>query len=159
MATGALLWYFSRLVLYLLVGLIIAYLLRPLVDRIQGFGVRRVPAILVSFVLVFGIISILLTSLVPFFGNQISDVTQQITEEKVDEWAVSLESGLQERIPAIADSTVIEGVHRVSSTLFQEQQFTQLAESLFSVFTDIFYAILVIPFVAFFLSKGCFKNQ
>ncbi len=157
LAAGALLWYFSRLVLYLMAGLIIAYLLRPVVDRIQGFGVSRVPAILLSFILVFGIMSVLVTSLIPFFGSQISDVTQQITEEKVDAWAVSIESQLRQRIPAIGEGTVIEGVRRVSSTLFQEQQFTQLVESLFDVFTDIFYAILVIPFVAFFFLRDATK--
>ncbi|MEM8484606.1 MAG: AI-2E family transporter [Bacteroidota bacterium] len=157
LAAGALLWYFSRLVLYLMAGLIIAYLLRPVVDRIQGFGVSRVPAILLSFILVFGVMSVLVTSLIPFFGSQISDVTQQITEEKVDAWAVSIESQLRQRIPAIGEGTVIEGVRRVSSTLFQEQQFTQLVESLFDVFTDIFYAILVIPFVAFFFLRDATK--
>ena len=157
LATGALLWYFSRLVLYLMAGLIIAYLLRPFVDRIQGFGVSRVPAILLSFILVFGVMSVLVTSLIPFFGSQISDVTQQITEDKVEAWAVSIESQLRQRIPALSEGTVIEGVRRVSSTLFQEQQFTQLVESLFDVFTDIFYAILVIPFVAFFFLRDATK--
>lgn len=156
-AAGALLWYFSLLVLYLIVGLVIAYLMKPLVDRIQGFGVRRVPAIFLCFVLAFGVVSVLITSLVPFFGTQISEVTQQITEEKVDQWAISIETQLRQRIPAIGEGTVIEGVRRISSTLFQEQQFTQLVESLLGVFTDIFYAILVIPFVAFFFLRDSTK--
>ena len=63
-AAGALIWYFWDLVIYLIIGLVIAYILRPLVDRIQGFGVSRVPSILICFVLVFGIVSILMTFLV-----------------------------------------------------------------------------------------------
>ncbi len=82
-----------------------------------------------------------------------SDITQQITEENVDSWAISIESQLRNRIPAIEEGMVIEGVRRVSTTLFQEQQFTQIVGSLVDVFTDIFYAILVIPFVTFFFLR------
>ena len=117
----------------------------------------RVPAILACFVLVFGIVSVLMTFLVPFFGGQIADITQQITEEKVADWAVSIETQLRQRMPVIEEGTVIEGIQRLSSTLFQEQQFTQLIESIFDVFTDIFYAILVIPFVAFFFLRDSTK--
>ena len=154
---GLLLWYFFRLVVYLLAGFLIAYLVRPIVDRFQGIGLSRVPAILLTFVLVFGVISVLLTSLVPFFGSQINDITQQITEDNVDAWAVSIENLLRDRIPAIEEGMVIEGVRRVSSTLFQEQQFTQIVESVIDVFTDIFYAILVIPFVTFFFLRDSNK--
>ncbi len=156
-AAGALLWYFSRLVLYLLAGFLIAYLIRPIVDRFQGIGINRVTAILITFVIVFGVISVLLTYLVPFFGSQISDITQQITEEKVGSWAISIESQLRQRIPAIEQGMVIEGVQRVSSTLFQEQQFTQIVGSVVDVFTDLFYAILVIPFVTFFFLRDSNK--
>ena len=156
-AAGALIWYFWDLVIYLIIGLVIAYILRPLVDRIQGFGVSRVPSILICFVLVFGIVSILMTFLVPFFGNQIGDITQQITEEKVAGWAVSIETQLRDRIPVIEEGVVIDGIQRLSTTLFQEQQFTTIVESIFDVFTDIFYAILVIPFVAFFFLRDATK--
>lgn len=154
---GFLLTNFSRLLLYLLAGFVIAYLIRPMVDRLQGIGIRRVPAILMSFVLVFGVVSLLITFLVPFFGNQISGVTQQITEEQVNEWAVSIESNLRTRIPAISEGSVIEGVRSISATLFQEQRFTAMVESVFNVFTDILYAILVIPFVTFFFLRDATK--
>ena len=154
---SVLLTYFSRLFMYLIAGFVIAYLIRPMVDRMQGIGMRRVPAILISFVLVFGIVSLLITFLVPFFGNQISEVTQQITEEQVNEWAISIETFLRARIPAISEGSVIEGVRSISSTLFQEQRFTAMVESVFNVFTDIFYAILVIPFVTFFFLRDATK--
>ncbi len=156
-AAGAIIWYFWDLVIYLMIGLVIAYILRPLVDRIQGFGVSRVPSILICFVLVFGVVSVLMTFLVPFFGTQIGDITQQITEEKVADWAVSIETQLRQRIPVIEEGIVIDGIQRLSTTLFQEQQFTSLVESIFDVFTDIFYAILVIPFVAFFFLRDATK--
>ena len=156
-AAGSLLWYFSRLVIYLLVGFIIAYLVRPIVDRLEGVGIRRVPAILLTFVLAIGILSILITSFIPFLGAQISEVTQQITEENIDTWALSIEDILRQSIPVIEEGAVIESVQRISSTLFQEQQFTTFVGSAFDVFTDIFYAILVIPFVTFFFLRDATK--
>ena len=79
------------------------------------------------------------------------------TQDNVVKWAASIEEQLRSIIPAIEEGMVIEGVSRISSTLFQEQQFTQLAESLIDVFTDIFYAILVIPFVTFFFLRDATK--
>ena len=148
-----LLWFFSRLVLYLITGSIIAYLIKPVVERIEGWGMHKVPAILLSFVAVLGVISIIITSLVPFFATQLTEVTQQITEAKVIEWADAMETELRSRIPFVGEGIVRDGVRRISTTLFQEQQFAQMVESLVDVFTDIFYAILVIPFVTFFFLR------
>ena len=54
---GWLLWYFSGLVVYLVLGLIVAYLLRPVVDRFQGIGLGRIPAIFSAFMLIIVVIS------------------------------------------------------------------------------------------------------
>ena len=151
---GALLiWYFSRLVVYLVSGSVLAYLAKPVVERIEGFGIGKVPAILITFLGLLGLIVVLVTSFVPFFAEQLTDITQQITEEKVISWADATEAELRVHFPFIEEGNVRAGVRRVSSTLFQEQQFAQMVESLVDIFTDIFYAILVIPFVTFFVLR------
>ena len=153
-AIGVLLiWYFSRLVIYLVSGSVIAYLTKPLVERIEGFGISKVPAILITFVGVLGIIAILVTSLVPFFAEQLTDITQQITEERVISWADAIETELRTYLPFIEEGNVRDGVSRISATLFHEQRFAQMVESIVDIFTDIFYAILVIPFVTFFFLR------
>ena len=152
-------WYFSRLLVYLISGSVIAYVTKPLVERLEGFGIRRVPAILITFVGVLGILSVLITSLVPFFAAQLTEMTQQITEETVMEWADDVEGELRKYVPFIEEGNVREGVLRISSTLFQEQRFAQMVESVVEVFTDIFYAILVIPFVTFFFLRDARKIQ
>ena len=148
-----LIWYFSRLVIYLISGGVIAYLTKPIVERIQGFGISKVPAILITFLFLLGIIAVLVTSLVPFFTGQVTDITQQITEEKVISWADAIETELRTHFPFIEEGNVREGVSRISSTLFHEQQFALMVESIVETFTDIFYAILIIPFVTFFLLR------
>ena len=76
---GWMLWYFAGIVLYLAVGGILAYLLRPLVDRIQALGLGRVPAILLAFVGLLGAIAVVVTSVVPFITRQVQDLSQLIT--------------------------------------------------------------------------------
>ena len=154
---GFLLWYFFRLVMYLLAGFLIAYLTRPLVDRLEGAGVGRVQAILISFIALLGITAILGTFLVPFFAAQISDIGQRITLENVTRWTASIEASLRARIPIIQEGSLIDGIDSIASTLFQEQRFPQFIQSILGVFTDIFYAVLVIPFVTFFFLRDANK--
>ena len=247
-----LLWVFSGLVIYLVIGLVVAYLLRPLVDRFQGIGLGRIPAILATFVLVVAVISGLLTFLVPFVAEQVAELTQQVSQksavkivttevpstargqaaleegayilaadgqpilqdtqlrelvnrkppgatitlrtqdaagqerdvvitrgtrreeaEPADETLVgeplyalgigvrtvlfsdvvaSIESRVRRVVP-MQEGAITDAVTGVFETLFRADRITQLMGSVVGVFTDIFYAILVIPFVAFFVLK------
>lgn len=250
-----LIWYFASLIFYLLLGLVVAYLLQPVVDRFQGIGLGRIPAILATFVLVIVVISILLTFLVPFVGRQVGELTQQISRKStiqitgfvsssaqgnatlepgdiilsadgqvvreidqlqaivrdkrsgetvllsvqdadgqtrpvqltlgereaateapgdalVDEAGgqpfyalglrvrtvmfsdviASVENELSKVVP-VQEGGLLDVVTGVFETLFQADQITQLMRSLVQFFTDIFYALLVVPFVAFFVLK------
>lgn len=77
-----LLWYFFALFVYLAVGVLLAYLLQPFVDKIQGIGLGRIPAIFGTFVLVGGVISVLLIDLVPFVAGQLTDISRQLSFER-----------------------------------------------------------------------------
>lgn len=254
---GSFLWYFARLVIYLLTGLVLAYLIRPIVDRVQSLGLGRIPAILVGFLFFFGLISMLLTYLVPFVGRQVSELSQQIEAEvqvieivpgtatlhgaletgdivlAVDNQSIrrieqlkdiiglkregevvtldiedisgqrhlvnvtlgefevtpeepagrlventegevlnalglrvrtvifadvidSAENRVREYMP-VEEGTFINAVSGIFETLFQEDRITRIFRSVLSLFTDIFYAVLVIPFVAFFVLKDGFR--
>ena len=148
-----LVWFFAGLVVYLLVGVVLAYLMKPITDRVQGLGIGRIPAILVTFLVVFGTISILLTYLVPFVGRQITELSQQISPETVRDFAVSLENRVIRYVPAMQPGTIIDGLTGGFETLFQGERITSTMSSAVGVFTDIFYAVIVIPFVTFFVLK------
>ena len=246
-----LLWYFAGLIVYLVLGLLVAYLLRPVVDRFQGIGLGRIPAILSSFVLVIIVISILLTFLVPFVARQVSELTQQVSRKAtlqvtgkapstargqvnldpgdfilaVDGEVVREYDALQEHVrqkdlgetvtlrvqdakgesrdvvvilgerqdatEALTDApegqalyalglrvrtvlfsdvitsiedrltdvlplqegAILDGVTGVFETLFRAERLTGFVGSVVEFFTDIFYAVIVIPFVAFFVLK------
>jgi predicted PurR-regulated permease PerM len=254
LVVAGLLWYFSDLVLYLLVGSVIAYLIRPVVHRIQGLGLGRIPAILTTFLLVFGTITLLVTFLVPFVAHQLSGLSQQValsssvqitevvpgaatgvanldpgdfifgvdgrpvrsynelqaslrnkrpgdavTLEVAGEAGetrlltltltgrdeaeaaptnllgheqgrlldvlglrvrtvmfsdllVSLEDRLDDFLP-MQQGAFLNVVTSISDALVQEQRLTQVIGSMVGFFANVFYAVLVIPFVAFFALK------
>lgn len=145
-----LLWYFAALVIYLLVGIVLAYLLSPLVDRVQSVGLGRVPSILIVFVLVLGGLSLLLTYLIPFIGRQATGLSQLISTEFLGQMATAIETYSGGLIQA---STVTTAVERTIGALFQDEQMNRTFGSIVDLFTDLFYAILVIPFVTFFFLK------
>ena len=117
----------------------------------------RVPAILLTFLGIFGFATVLITSLLPFFATQISDITQKITLDNVVSWTQTIEAIVRDRFPLIEEGSMVAGVQEISSTLFEEQKFTQFVSSAFGVFTDIFYAVLVVPFVTFFFLRDSSK--
>lgn len=157
-AAGAwLLWYFAGIVLYLVVGAVLAYLLRPLVNRVQAMGLGRVPAILVAFVFVVGIISVVVTSFVPFVAQQVRDLSQLITVDTAAYVARYLERQIQVILP-IEPGALEQNVRGLSKSLIQGdlvrgEQVADTVGSVVAVFTNIIYAVVIIPFVTFFLLK------
>ena len=150
-------WYFMGLVLYILAGCVIAYLLQPFVDRLQSFGLARVPAILVTFFLLFLVFYFAITSVVPFFTRQVGDVTQLVTLDSVIEVAQFLENRIQEVVP-IEQGVIVEGVRQTAESLVRGdlvggEDVAQTISSLVSVFTNILWAVVIVPFVTFFVLK------
>jgi predicted PurR-regulated permease PerM len=151
-ALVGLLWYFSALVIYLVVGSVLAYLVRPVVDRVQGLGLGRILAIFVTFILFFGTLSLLLTYLVPFIGAQLQDLSQQVSSERITRAAAFIESWLRRFVPIQAgeiEQTLTESIQ----TLFRGERITEVVSLMVDLFADIFYAVLVVPFVMFFVLK------
>lgn len=252
--SGWLIWYFASLVIFLVVGVVLAYLMRPIVDRLQGFGLGRIPSILATFVLVFGGLILLITELAPFASRQIQEISQQVNFQtaaqitavdpdgpaedaglsaddvivaiegqpydgfsrlqsilntkspgdsvqvvldvegggRTSRWIVISPAGrLQNGRPVISDASseryvaslgltaqeitlsnvvaaverriravlpvergeIVNAIGQGLSQMFGDEQISSIAGSIVAVFTDIFYAVLVIPFVAFFFLK------
>jgi len=160
-AAGWGLWYFAGIVLYLAVGGILAYLLRPLVDRIQSLGLGRVPAILLSFVALLGVVAVVVTSVVPFVTRQVQDLSQLITVDTAAYVANLLQSQVQPVVP-LEPGVLEKNVRQLAESLLQGdliegQQVAQTVSSVVTVFTNIVYAVVIVPFVAFFLLKDELK--
>lgn len=156
-AVAWVLWYFAGLVIYLVFGGILAYLLRPLVDRFQGLGLGRIPAILMTFALVFGAVAVLITSIAPFLARQVGDLSQLVSVEAAEDIARYLEDRLQAIIP-LEEGVIEKNMREIARALVQGdlvrgQEVAETVSSVVSVFTNIFYAVLIVPFVTFFFLK------
>ncbi|NNE45143.1 MAG: AI-2E family transporter [Rhodothermales bacterium] len=151
-AFAALVWYFARLVTYLVVGIVLAYSLRPIADRIEGLGVGRITSIFSAFVVFMGLLSLLATYLVPFVASQVRELSQLVSVEEVSNIAATFEDRIARVFP-IQEGAVISGVTRVFQTLFQEEGITSVMASLVGLFTNIFYAVIIVPFISFFFLK------
>ncbi|PSQ79612.1 MAG: AI-2E family transporter [Bacteroidetes bacterium QS_1_63_11] len=160
-AVGWMLWYFAGIVLYLVVGGILAYLLRPLVDRIQAFGMGRVPAIFVAFVLVGGVISVGVTSIIPFIVQQVQDLSQLVTVDTAVYVANYLEEQIRQVAPlepgALEENVRQTGESLLRGDLVEGERVANTLGSMVTVFTNIVYAVVIIPFVTFFLLKDELK--
>lgn len=151
LAAGMLLlvWYFALLLAYLLIGMAVAYVMRPLKDWVQSFGISAGAALTITFVSFLGVVGLLLTYLVPFAAGQISEVSRQLSPDGV---ARTVAEQISVWLPVDAER-VREAMFSALETLMQEDQITAMAGSVIDLFTNLFYAILVIPFVAFFFLK------
>ena len=160
-ALGWGLWYFAGIVLYLAVGGILAYLLRPLVERLQTLGLGRVAAILLSFVVLLGGVAVIVTSVVPFVTRQVQDLSQLITVDTAAYVANLVQSHVQPLVP-LEPGLLEENVRQLAQSLLQGdlvegRQVAQTVSSVVAVFTNIVYAVVIVPFVSFFLLKDELK--
>jgi predicted PurR-regulated permease PerM len=149
---GWTIWYFSGLFLYLGIGIVIAYILKPLVDQLQGVGLGRIPAILFTALVVLGSLATLVTYLAPFLVRQLSELSQQFSLETIEHLATSVELWLS-RIFPIPEGAFMLSLNRFAETLVQEDRISATMGSIVALFTDLIYAVLIIPFVTFFFLK------
>ena len=156
-AVGWTLWYFAGLVAYLVVGGLIAYLLRPFVDRLQGLGLGRVSSIVLTFVGVAGVVSVIVTSVAPFIARQVQDLSQLVSVEVAIDVTQYVEDQLRRAVP-LEPGVLTRNVEQMANQLVQGdlvrgERVARTVSSVVAVFTNIVYAVVIIPFVTFFLLK------
>lgn len=71
-------WKFIRIIMPLFIGFAIAWILNPLVDRIEEKGCNRCVASIAVFVLFLGILATILILIIPILYNQIIDLTRNL---------------------------------------------------------------------------------
>lgn len=152
-AAAWVLWYFAGLVVYLVVGGLLAYLMRPVVHRVEGLGLGHMPALGLVFVGVFGTLVFLIATLAPYAVQQATDLSQQVSIDAISAAVQALEARLLQELPFLEQGFLLESLRDIADTLFLGDQLQSTFSSALELFTDIFYAVLVIPFVTFFFLK------
>ena len=81
----------------LFIGLFVAWLLTPIVKWLQKKGIKKIWAVVMTYVVLLGILSILLGSIIPLLSNQINDFASSIPAifDIIEEWSNNLFRGLE----------------------------------------------------------------
>uniref|UniRef100_UPI004047EA0C AI-2E family transporter n=2 Tax=Roseivirga sp. TaxID=1964215 RepID=UPI004047EA0C len=169
---GALLlfiWYFTNIFTYLILSLVLASILRPLVDRINGarlFGlhVPRWLSILISFGVVVGLLSLFVILFIPLIDDQISllstldinAVTESILEpiQSFEQFLIS------KRLSVESSGFLVEGLRDSITTAISKIQVQSILSVILSFLSSFFVGLLALSFITFLLlyEKGLLKN-
>ncbi len=144
-----LVWFFGGLVAYLALGVLLAYLVQPLVTWFEGHGAGRVGAIVAAFVLVTGVLVLVGTYTVPFVSNQFTALADELTVERVG----SVVRDLEPQLPLVRPGTLARAAERAVQSLTAEERLSALASALVGLLANVVYALVIVPFVSFFVLR------
>jgi predicted PurR-regulated permease PerM len=159
---GALLlfiWFFTNIFTYLILSLVLASILRPLVDKINGarlFGlhVPRWLSILMSFGVAISLLSLFVILFIPLID--INVVTESILEP-----IRSFEQFLiKKRLSSEPSGFLVEGLRDSIATAITKIQVQSILSVIISFLSSFFVGLLALSFITFLLlyEKGLLKN-
>ncbi|MFP8487918.1 AI-2E family transporter [Gracilimonas sp. Q87] len=144
---------YSNLVIFLVLAMILSYVLDPFVNRLQSSGVNRtlgVTLVLFTVILILGFIS---TSVIPIVANQMAELAAQLSLENIRQISVRIENQLLEKFEVLPDGFLEDNITAIANDLFDVNQISTIIGDALGIFTNIFSAVLVVPFAAFFFLK------
>lgn len=144
---------FSTLLLYAVLALIVSYILEPFVNRMQSAGMNRTVSIFLVLISLVLVMAWLFTTIIPAAAAQIYGLTQQLSVDNIRLVAAKVEEELIEIIPIMSEGFIIENLTSAAEHLFAVGDITQTISNVFGLFANVFWALLVIPFTAFFFLK------
>ncbi len=150
---GLILYNYGNLVGYLVLAMILSYILDPVVNRLQRMGLNRTLGITLTLSAVILLMVYISTNVIPLFVAEMIELTNSLNIESIREVAVSIETQLADRYEFIPEGFLEENVSVVLAELFDLGKLSTVLSDVVGVFTNIFSAVLVVPFAAFFFLK------
>ncbi|MBO6586955.1 MAG: AI-2E family transporter [Gracilimonas sp.] len=147
------LYNYSTLVVFLILAMILSYILDPFANRLQSAGLNRTFGITLILATVILILVFISTSVIPIIANQMAELTAQLSIENIRRIAVQVENQLTNKFEFLPDGFLEENITAVLNELFNVNQISTIVSDALSIFTNIFSAVLVVPFAAFFFLK------
>ncbi|MGF1635542.1 MAG: AI-2E family transporter [Cyclobacteriaceae bacterium] len=163
-------WYFSNIIIYIVISLVLATILRPLTNYINNihiyrFRVPRVIAVAMSFTVLALVLWLFAFLFIPFISEQIQIFSRlnfeqlflAISEpiERIEQ--MFIRNKWTREAPGFLQNGIADGIYGI----FQNIDLTSLVNELI-VFTGSFsIGILAVVFITFFLlyEKGIFRRQ
>lgn len=150
---GVILYLYSNLVAYAAIAMILSYLLEPLVNKMQRVGMPRVAGITITLAILILLLAWISTTFLPILAHQTSLLAAQLTMENIQQITSRIERSIVETVTILPEGFLQENVTRISEGLLDTGRIPQLMSGLIGLFTNLFYAALVIPFATFFFLK------
>lgn len=151
------LYSYSNLALYALIALLFSYLLDPIVNRMQASGLNRTLSIVLVLTTVLVFIFWVSTSIVPMVAGRMAALTRQLQTENLINIANLIEIQLRTSFDFIPDGYLRENVAVIVEDIFNFDRFSDVIGNLIGLFTNIFAALIIIPFATFFFLKDGHK--
>ncbi len=175
-----LIWFFSDIVLYILISLVISSIIRPLtdyIDNLELFGIRmpRLIAVGMSFGVLASVVFLLILLFQPLFQEQIHNSQEfsvhlrgmiqdiQVTK-KIGQPLENLESFLnqfQEAGKEEEKGYIIQEIKQGLLHFFESFQLAPILQNFLSIAGKIFIYLLAVSFITFFLlyEKGLLRRN
>lgn len=150
---GFILYKYSSLVVYAILAIVLSYILDPVVNRLQRMGLNRTIGITLTLSAVILLIVYISTNVIPLFVDEMIELTENLTVENIEMIAGAIENRLRTDYSFIPPDIIDENLTKVANELFDAGKLSNILSNIAGVFTDIFSAILVVPFAAFFFLK------
>lgn len=150
---GLILYNYSTLVAYLILAMILSYILDPFVNRLQRMGLNRTLGITFTLSAVILLVVYISTNVIPLFVAEMIELTNNLNIENIEMIAARIEARLVDQYDFIPDNFLEDNVSAVIGELFDFGKLSTVLSDAVGLFTNIFSAVLVVPFAAFFFLK------
>lgn len=146
---------FAVLLVYLLLGLIISYILDPVVSRMQANGMNRTFSGVLTIFTMLILIVWLSTTLVPNVGSQLARLGQEFNAETVRLIGSAVEEYSLQVVPYLPEGYIVDNIDSAFNNIFNVsgENIQSFIGNLLGVFTNLFTAAIIIPFSCFFFLK------
>ncbi len=151
--TLMILYNYSTLVVFLILAIILSYILDPIANRLQAVGLNRTFGITLILATVILLLVFISTSVIPIIANQMAELTAQLSLENIRSIVIRIENQLTAKFDFLPPGFLEESTTDLINGLFNINQISSVVSDALSIFTNIFSAILVVPFAAFFFLK------
>ncbi len=163
-------WYFSNILVYFLLSMVIATILRPMVSylgqlQVYGLNMPRFLAVLISFFTLLFILAFFILLFIPLVNDQIQILNQidyegllmNISKPLADfeEFLISHDLAGPER------GTLVNNLRDYINSLIEPLNVSSIINSIISLAGSFFIGLLAVVFIAFFLlyEKGLLRKQ
>lgn len=150
---GGVIYYYSTLVGYALIAMIISYVLDPLVNRMQAAGINRTLAISLTLSALILILVWISTNVIPIIATQMVELAGQLSLKNIQTITEQIEQHLIQNFTFLYEGFLTNNLIQAFENLFNADEVPSAISNIIGIFTNIFSAAIIIPFATFFFLK------